>query len=244
MTASTAVTREGQEPAVPTHLNCPPKGHLFRWRPELVKPGRVSSETLGRLQSAATSQKWRCKQTCWPVKSDLRRQTVIPTQSTILRCEDGPFRSRNSKVSCALNIETARVLPEGVDLRSQRPLGICCSAVLAEGDDQPNLWYSVNPDGTPCVQMNARDISQLLDFLCRQVEAGFTIVSWNGLGFDFDILAEESGRHGLCRELAVTHVDLMFHVFCERGFAVGLDAAAKALCSRGKTKGMQAVLVP
>ena len=46
MTASTAVTRGGQEPAVLTHLNCPPKGHLFSWRPELVKQGRVTSETL------------------------------------------------------------------------------------------------------------------------------------------------------------------------------------------------------
>ena len=74
--------------------------------------------------------------------------------------------------------------------------------------------------------------------------AGFTIVSWNGLGFDFDILAEESGRHDLCRQLAVTHVDLMFHLFCEKGFAVGLDAAGRAMCSRGKTTGMQAALAP
>ena len=92
--------------------------------------------------------------------------------------------------------------------------------------------------------MSARDTSQVLDFLGSQVAAGFTILSWNGLGFDFDILAEESAQHDLCRQLAVTHVDLMFHVFCEKGFAVGLDAAAKALCARGKTKGMQAALAP
>ena len=144
----------------------------------------------------------------------------------------------------ALDIETAKVLPDGADLRSQRPLGICCAAVLAEGDDQPKHWYSVNPDGTPSAQISARDTCQLLDFLGSQVAAGFTILSWNGLGFDFDILAEESGRHDLCRQLAVAHVDLMFHVFCEKGFAVGLDAAAKALCARGKTTGMQAVLAP
>ena len=55
----------------------------------------------------------------------------------------------------ALDIETAKVLPDGADLRSHRPLGICCVAVLAEGDDQPNLWYSVNPDGTPSAQISA-----------------------------------------------------------------------------------------
>ncbi len=90
------------------------------------------------------------------------------------------------------------------------------------------------PTGRPLRRSSARDTSQLLDFLSSQVAAGFTILSWNGLGFDFDILAEESGRHDLCRQLAVTHVDLMFHVFCEKRFAVGLDAAAKALCSRGQ----------
>ena len=58
----------------------------------------------------------------------------------------------------ALDIETAKVLPDGADLRSQRPLGICCAAVLAEGDDQPKLWYSVNPDGTPCAQISAETL--------------------------------------------------------------------------------------
>ena len=31
-----------------------------------------------------------------------------------------------------------------------------------------------------------------MQYLATQVENGYTIVTWNGLGFDFDILAEES----------------------------------------------------
>ena len=57
--------------------------------------------------------------------------------------------ARKLRKFLAPDIETAKVLPDGADLRSQRPLGICCAAVLAEGDDQPKLWYSVNPDGRP-----------------------------------------------------------------------------------------------
>ena len=74
---------------------------------------------------------------------------MIPTQSTILRSKMA-HPARAIRKFLALDIETAKVLPDGADLRSQRPLGICCAAVLAGGDDQPKLWYSVNPDGTPC----------------------------------------------------------------------------------------------
>jgi hypothetical protein len=99
-----------------------------------------------------------------------------------------------SRKYLAFDIETSKILPDGADLRAHRPLGISCAAILAEGDDQPNLWYSVGPDGKPSPTMSLKDISELVDFLCAQVEAGYTIATWNGLGFDFDILAEESGR--------------------------------------------------
>jgi hypothetical protein len=152
--------------------------------------------------------------------------------------------ARQKRKYLAFDIETAKILPEDADIRAHRPLGISCAAVLFEGDEQPSLWYSVNPDRTPREKMTPGDLSDLVDYLCGQVEAGYMIVTWNGLGFDFDILAEESGRHESCRQLAIAHVDMMFHVFCEKGFAVGLDAAAKAMCSRGKTRGMNASMAP
>ena len=64
------------------------------------------------------------------------------------------------------------------------------------------------------------------------------------LGFDFDILAEESGMLEECRDLAVSHVDMMFHVFCQLGYGVGLDAAARGMELAGKSKGMSGVLAP
>ena len=47
-----------------------------------------------------------------------------------------------------------------------------------------------------------------VEYLATQVENGYTIVTWNGLGFDFDILADESQMLAECRQLAIGHVQL------------------------------------
>ena len=57
------------------------------------------------------------------------------------------------------------------------------------------------------------------------------------LGFDFDILAEESGMLDDCRRLARDHVDMMFHVVCQLGFGVSLDSAARGMAFIGKARG-------
>jgi hypothetical protein len=70
------------------------------------------------------------------------------------------------------------------------------------------------------------------------------LLTWNGLGFDLDVLAEESGSRDLRKELAKNHVDMMFHVFCEKGFPVGIAKAAEALKIPGKPPGMTGQLAP
>ena len=79
--------------------------------------------------------------------------------------------------------------------------------------------------------------------MVRQLKAlqetrGFTIVTWNGLGFDFDVLAEESELAEECRRLAADHVDMMFHVLCKLGHPLGLETAAQGMKVEGKTEGM------
>jgi predicted PolB exonuclease-like 3'-5' exonuclease len=76
------------------------------------------------------------------------------------------------------------------------------------------------------------------------VADGYTLLTWNGLGFDLDVLAEEADAHQQCRTLALNHVDMMFHVFCDRGFPVALDKAAHGLGIPGKQAGMSGVLAP
>ncbi len=92
--------------------------------------------------------------------------------------------------------------------------------------------------------MNREEAAALVDFLDCEVQAGKTLLTWNGAGFDFDVLAEESGLTATCRRLAAGHVDMMFHFFCLKGFALGLDKAAQGMALAGKIKGMDGTKAP
>jgi hypothetical protein len=115
---------------------------------------------------------------------------------------------------------------------------------LAADEEEPRLWHGTGEDGSPADRMSREDAAALVGHLEAMVEKGYTIATWNGLGFDFDVLAEESGMAGACRRLARGHVDMMFHVFCAQGFPVSLDAAARGMRLPGKPEGMSGILAP
>ncbi len=144
----------------------------------------------------------------------------------------------------AFDIEIAKAFPDGADWRNHRPLGISCAATLPADADEPKLWHGVTGENRPADQMSPQDIHGLVEYLQSMASQGYTILTWNGLAFDFPVLAEESGADEPCRSLAAEHVDMMFHVFCEKGFPVGLDAAAKAMGLPGKPRGMSGMLAP
>jgi hypothetical protein len=73
---------------------------------------------------------------------------------------------------------------------------------------------------------------------------GYKIVTWNGASFDFDVLGEEAIYRRLAATVALSHIDMMFHFFCLKGFPVGLDAVARGLGLGGKTEGMDGALAP
>ena len=128
----------------------------------------------------------------------------------------------------AFDIETAKDVPgEEFNWRAHRPLGISCAATLASDTDQPLLWHAKTRDGLPEKQMSREDAQGLVQYLSGMEARGFSILTWNGLSFDFNILAEESGDAASCKECALGHVDMMFHVFCSLGYPVALDKAAR-----------------
>jgi len=92
--------------------------------------------------------------------------------------------------------------------------------------------------------MRQGEAAALVHYLAAQAEHGYTLLTWNGVGFDLDVLAEESGLLETCRTLALTHVDMMFHVLCKQGYGVGLDAAARGMGIAGKTEGMKGADAP
>ena len=145
----------------------------------------------------------------------------------------------------AFDIETAKdVLGVDFNWKPYRPLGISCAAAFPCDAKEPVVWYGKNPDGTPAQCMSQSEARNVVRELVKLVADSYTLLTWNGLGFDLDVLAEESGSQNECRELAWNHVDMMFHVFCDRGFPVALEKAAQALGIPGKPPGMSGLLAP
>ena len=110
---------------------------------------------------------------------------------------------RNRGKYAAFDLETATEISEGDEWRELRPLGITCAALYAPELGAPVTWCGTDTNGRIADQMSREEVA----LISRQLEdlqrnQGFTIVTWNGLGFDFDVLAEESGLDYECRQLA------------------------------------------
>jgi hypothetical protein len=145
----------------------------------------------------------------------------------------------------AFDIETAAVLPEELtDWRRYRPLGISCAATLAEDEADPRVWHGQTAEGTPAPRMQPEEARRLVEYLAKMTADGYSILTWNGLAFDFEVLAEESGEKEVCKNLAWDHVDMMFHVFCRQGYRVALAKAAQGMGIPGKPEGMSGIMAP
>jgi hypothetical protein len=138
----------------------------------------------------------------------------------------------------AFDIETSEVIPENTNWKSHRPLGIACAATLLADSNEVMVWQGAAD------RLTQPEAAGLVNYLRNMVSEGYTILTWNGTGFDFDILAEESGMLAECRELTVSHVDMMFHILCRLGFGVSLNSAAQGMGLPGKPEGMNGALAP
>ena len=154
------------------------------------------------------------------------------------------FRPVSTDRYVAFDIETAKVLPESVtDLMDYRPLGVACAAAAVSGQEEPVIWHGQN-GGTPAAQMSRDEVRVMVNDLAAWVDEGYTLVSWNGLSFDFNILAEESGMPEECARLALEHLDMMFHVVCRLGYPVALGKAAEGFGIPGKSGGLSGYDAP
>ena len=143
----------------------------------------------------------------------------------------------------AFDIETATLVPEdSTDWMKHRPLGISCAATCTGSG--VSIWYGRTPEGSPAARLDQPTAQRLVSHFADLTESGYTLVTWNGLGFDLDILAEESGMVEACRNLALEQVDMMFHFFCLQGYPLGLDKAARGMGLPGKPDGMTGALAP
>ena len=151
-----------------------------------------------------------------------------------------------SRKYLAFDIETAAALSDAQfqNWKAHRPLGIACIAAQACDAATPTFWDGRDAGGGHDARLSRAQISDFVAFLERMRSQGYTLLTWNGVGFDWDVVAEESGMIDLCRELAVDHVDPMFHIFCELGYPVSLEKAAQGRKIQGKPEGMTGFQAP
>ncbi len=151
----------------------------------------------------------------------------------------------------AFDLEITQEIPEDAENWSlYRPYGISCAAALTS-DGEMLVWHGWPKIATRSdmwsSQMSPHDCRALAGYLRAMQNEGYRIVTVNGLGFDFDVLAEECQSPSAaeaCRQLALDHIDIGFAMFCQKGFMVGLNAMAQGLRVAGKMEGMSGDLAP
>ena len=133
----------------------------------------------------------------------------------------------------SFDLETAVNTPEEEPLSQANAPPITCAAACVEGRDEPIIWYAGKHTGTPAPAMSkAESAAMLLDLyrLCQDQ----TMLTWNGLQFDLPVTGYNSGDTDLSRKLALHHVDLLFHIFVQKGWPIGLQTLAEGLGLPGK----------
>lgn len=131
---------------------------------------------------------------------------------------------------------------ESTGLDPRDGLGILCAALLPHGQSRPRLWYGGN-QLPPRPRLTHTEAVALLEALEEYTRSGYHIVTWNGIGFDFHVLAVETGLYARCAQLAMEHVDLMFLFLCLEGHPLSLAAAAEA-CGTAKSPNLAGIEVP
>ncbi|TKJ30328.1 MAG: hypothetical protein CEE40_05345 [Chloroflexi bacterium B3_Chlor] len=129
----------------------------------------------------------------------------------------------------AFDLEIAKEIPEAVEnWLSVAPPGISCAAVaLSDDQGRPHLWQ-----GVP--RMTQQECRSMVRDLQGLASDGYTFLTWNGCGFDFAVLAMESGMYTECTELALNHVDLMLRVTFEKGWYLSFQKALRGARLEGK----------
>jgi len=140
----------------------------------------------------------------------------------------------------AFDLEMAREVPDGDrDWLRHGPVGISCGALIQEGaGDQPVVMFEPRSSShlfdAETKGLTRHGAGLIVEKLRNAVDQGFTIITWNGVGFDFPLLAMESGLQEECVRLAWDSIDMMFQVVCVNGYMLGLDTALAGMGLRAK----------
>lgn len=147
------------------------------------------------------------------------------------------------KANLGFDLETCMPIPDygdGVKLEDRDYcLGVACAAAFDEATGEAKVWPSQVDTETQRYpgQLTPADLKEMLAWLWSKRKT-HRLVSWNGMGFDFRVIAQElkddSDALELCRKLAWRHVDVGFEMLCCKGYMVGLASAAGGMLGASK----------
>jgi hypothetical protein len=140
---------------------------------------------------------------------------------------------------CAWDIEIATEIPDGTeDWRTLGPLGISCASAYHE-DGYTALWHGDVSGAGIEERMDRERALLMLNFLAmQQFMHNRPVVTWNGIGFDFEVLLQESDCPAIIAPLALDHIDIGFAMLCDKGYMCGLNAAAQGMKVGEKLEGV------
>tara|TARA_Y100000385_G_C13003559_1_gene598354 strand:- start:114 stop:803 length:690 start_codon:yes stop_codon:yes gene_type:complete len=120
------------------------------------------------------------------------------------------------RIDISLDIAIAEPIPESGDVSNLTFIcGVTCERKKNETGKTIQTWK------------NASDL--ILHLWKRYNEDKVRIVSWNGVKFDFYLLANQPGTNDIekeyCKFLAKKHTDIAFAFLAERGYMISLSSA-------------------
>jgi len=151
----------------------------------------------------------------------------------------------------SFDLEIAKTLPNDNDLwDAYRPFGISVACVVDHAW-RVVQWPAADKSRiTPYnKQLTRYEADRVADYLFDKVALGYTIMTWNGLGFDFRVLAEECSPGIIPQQLAALamsaqHVDIGFAMVCDLGYMCSLQHACDGMGLPGKTEGISGLMLP
>jgi hypothetical protein len=172
----------------------------------------------------------------------------VESQIAELQCLGGLPENIKAKKDLLACLNEYRLLDWTADHPDGR-LGVSCIGYWSsqEGLVHGSVCGVLGEDGLYANRMPEEQINAEIDRMHRWYEDGIFIVTWNGLGFDFRVLHQEttSPEHrAKCRFLAQRHIDLCFLFLCYKGYPAKLDVVNKCMGFAGKTEGMDGALAP
>jgi len=133
-------------------------------------------------------------------------------------------------------------LQPGEDMEVYAPFHISVAATAIHNGEE-RLWYSVDGDDRPALNLTPRKAHEMLEYLDDMQRAGHMLCAWNGLGFDMKWIGHHAGDLRLAARIAKEIYDPMFQFFNQTGFPVGLANVAAGM-SIGQEKLMNGADAP